>query len=348
MRRLIVLPLAATLLAQDAQNPVIRTYVQNVVIPVTVQRDGHFITDLEAKDFRVLDNDKPQDIKADVSFIPISLVVAIQANSATEQVLPTLKRLGSLLEGLVTGEQGEVALISFDHRIQLLQDFTNDSKLLNAALEKLKPGSNTSRLNDAVIESTRLLKRRPADRRKILMLISETKDGGSEGKPRDALLALEFNNVIVYPVNMSRWINKILKKPDVPQPDPFPVAGRPLPPGAPRTPNTLAQLGGTQGTMGNFAPLFTEVFTGLKAIFVSNPQELFTRYTGGSEHSFVGLKGFEEAVGAIGEELHSQYLLSYNPSNKLEGGFHRVQVIVNRPGLKVKARAGYWMAGMPE
>ena len=36
--------------------------------------------DLKPSDFRLLDNEKPQDIKVDMSYDPISLVVAIQAN----------------------------------------------------------------------------------------------------------------------------------------------------------------------------------------------------------------------------------------------------------------------------
>ena len=55
----------------------------------------------------------------------------------------------------------------------------------------------------------------------------------------------------------------------------------------------------------------------------------------------------EQALARIGEELHSQYLLSYNPSNKEEGGYHTIRVAVEKPGLKVRTRTGYWMAAMP-
>jgi hypothetical protein len=56
----------------------------------------------------------------------------------------------------------------------------------------------------------------------------------------------------------------------------------------------------------------------------------------------------ERAIADIGEELHSQYLLSYNPNNKIEGGFHKIRVEVNRPNLRVRTRDGYWLAAVPD
>ena len=53
-------------------------------------------------------------------------------------------------------------------------------------------------------------------------------------------------------------------------------------------------------------------------------------------------------ISGIGDELHSQYLLSYSPNNQTEGGFHEIKVVVNRPKLEVRTRPGYWVAGRPE
>jgi hypothetical protein len=53
-------------------------------------------------------------------------------------------------------------------------------------------------------------------------------------------------------------------------------------------------------------------------------------------------------VEAISEELHSQYLLSYQPNNQGEGGFHDIKVLVNRRNLEVRTRPGYWVAARPQ
>ena len=49
-------------------------------------------------------------------------------------------------------------------------------------------------------------------------------------------------------------------------------------------------------------------------------------------------------VTRLGEELHSQYLLSYTPNTMEQGGWHEIKVEVARFGLDVRTRPGYWMA----
>ncbi len=348
MTRTLALLLCVPLLAQEAERDlVIRETVKFVVAPTTVTNaDGTYVNGLEASDFELYDNGKLQQINQDVSSIPISMVVAIQKNAATENVLPSLKKMGNMLESMVLGENGEAAILTFDHRIEQISEFTNDGQKFNEALQKLRPGSTTSRLNDAITESVRLLKSRPENRRRIILLISETRDRGSEGNVKETLTELQLNNVIVYPVNMSYWLNKLTTRDQPPRPSPVPPSARPQINGMPQTPNTAMQMG-LGGTFGNYIPLFQEIFTATKAIFVDNPPEMYTKYTGGSEQSFVGLKGLEEAIMRIGEELQSQYLLTYNPNNKSEGGFHTIKVVVKKRNLNVKTRTGYWMAAIP-
>ncbi len=341
-----LLLLCVPLLSQDTsqQTPVFRDRVSIVVAPTTVLRaDGTFVNDLESKDFKLLDNGKLQQIQQDIAFVPVSMVVAIQRSAQTEMLLPSLKKIGTMLESLVLGADGEAAIVTFDHRIEKVCDFTNDGTKLNEALQNLRPGSTQAVMNDAVIESVRLLKTRPSNRRRVLLLVSETLDRSSGGRVKEALTDIQLANVIVYPVNMSRWLNKISTRPQPPRPSPIPVSAMPTINGQPQTPNTAMQMG-YGGTYGSIIPVVREIFTATKAIFVDNPQELFSKYTGTSENDFVGLKGLEDAMQKIGEELQSQYLLSYNPNNKEDGGYHTIQVVVNRPNLKVRTRAGYWMA----
>lgn len=45
----------------------------------------------------------------------------------------------------------------------------------------------------------------------------------------------------------------------------------------------------------------------------------------------------------VNEDLHSYYLLSYSPTNKdYDGNFRQTSVNVNRPGMEVQARKGYY------
>jgi VWFA-related protein len=341
---LVLLTCASLAVPQEPQTT-IRTQIINVVAPtVVMDKNGAFVNGLTPQDFRLYDNDKPQEIRVDVSFQPIDVVVCLQADAVTQDVLPRVRKIGPLLENLVIGEQGQVAIIAFDHRIRVMQDFTSDGEKIKEALNKINPGSTTAAQIDAVNTGVRMLSRRGKDRRRVLMLISETRDKGSEGRLKDTLLLAEVNNVLIYTVNMSRFINTLTAKAQPPRPDPSPPSARPMQGGVPQTPTTSAQL-----QLGNVLPAFVEIFRSTKAIFVSNPAEVFTKYTGGREFGFVSQRALEEAVSKIGEELHSQYLISYNPNNKLEGGWHAIRVEVrNRPGLDIRTRSGYWLAAVPE
>ncbi|MEO5951109.1 MAG: VWA domain-containing protein, partial [Chloroflexia bacterium] len=316
--------------AQQADD-IIRVTTRTVTAPTSVKdRDGNFINGLDVKDFVVRDNGKLQDIKIDQSYVPVSLVLVIQRSASTEGVLPTIQKIGSMLEPLILGERGEAAIVTFDHRIETIQDFTNDTEKFKKALTTLRPGSQTKAMSDAMLFASRMLKKRSADRRRVIILVSETQESGSVARVKDALLEVELNNVIVYSVNMSRIMNKILAKPDYPRPNPIPPSARPMPAGMPNTPTTQAQMSALSGTMGNVMPLFKELFTAGKAVFISNPQEVYTKYTGGSEYSFLNLRGFEEAVQKLGEELQHQYIVSYSPSKavQLDGGWHTIDVEV--------------------
>jgi len=351
MKRLICIGLAgAALLAQDSQPTTgFKTTVNVVVAPTVVtDRQGNFINGLQPHEFRLYDNNSLQDIKVETTYIPISLVVAIQANAGAEPVLDKIKTIGPLIEGLIAGEQGEVAVLAFDHRLRLMQDFTNDGKKVTEAIKKINAGSTTSAVVDAIGESVRLLRRRPADRRRVLLLIAETRDGGSTGHIREVMTEAQIHNIQAYTVNINRLVTTLLGKAQPPRPDPIPTTARTLPPGAAVTPTTVAAAGGA-GMYGNYIPMFVEIFKQVKGIFVSNPAEVLTRYTGGKEYAFSSQRGLEEALTKIGSELHSQYIISYSPNNKLEGGFHEIRVVVpSDPQAKARTRPGYWMAAVPD
>ncbi|HUJ23850.1 MAG TPA: VWA domain-containing protein [Bryobacteraceae bacterium] len=333
--------------APESSDQTIRTTVNVVMAPVTVlDRRGDYVDGLQPEDFKLLDNGKEQKIKVDVAFQPISMVIAVQANDHVEGMLPKINKIGALIQPLVIGDQGEAAVLAFDHRFRKMQDFTSDADKIEAAIKKITPGSSSSRLIDAVIESVRMLRSRPANRRRILLLIAETRDKGSEGRVRDALNDVQMNNVSVYSVDVSRAIAGLTSRPADPRPNTLPPAMTPMPSNVPATPTTVMQTTGSEGGSAQFVPMFVEIFKDAKGIFVDNPVEVFTKGTGGTEFSFGKQRGLEDAIGKIGAEIHSQYLISYNPNNKDEGGFHEIEVDVNRRDVKVRTRPGYWLASL--
>jgi VWFA-related protein len=330
------------------EQPTFRVPVHVVETPVTViDRHGDYVDGLQPQDFKLYDNDKEQNIHVDVTFQPISMVIAIQASDQIEGILPKINRIGALIQPMLIGDQGEAAVLAFDHRFRVMQDFTSDSTKIETAVKKITAGSRTSRLTDAVVESVRMLRSRPANRRRILLVISEVRDHGSEGKVRDALMDIQMNNVSVYGVDISRMMAGLTSPPVPPRPDTLPPAMTPIP-NEPSTPTTVWQATGGQGNSMQFMPILVEIFKDTKAIFVDNPVEVYAKGSGGDQFSFAKQRGLEDAIHSIGREIHSQYIVTYHPNNLQQGGFHQIEVDVNRRDVKVRARPGYWMASLKQ
>jgi VWFA-related protein len=330
----------------QSEKPTFVSTFQFILDPVTVtDRDGDFIQGLSKTDFRLYDNGTLQKIEEDVAQHPISLVLVIQANNDVEAILPSIKRLASTFETLVMGEDGEMAVIAYDHRIQTLTGFTSDTKQIDDSFAKLHPGSYSAELNNGALEGINLLKTRPKERRRIMVIIGENRDKGSDIPVREVLTEADFNNVYIYSIDVSQLLSALTSKA-------MPNRPNNLPPGASgvdslrgyvQTPTT-----DSQNDFGNWVPAFVDIFRAVKGVFVPDPLDVYTRYTGGRQFSFKSQKSLEHDVALLANELHSQYLLTYSPNNQTEGGWHRIVVDVMRPGLRVRTRDGYYMAARPQ
>jgi VWFA-related protein len=320
-----------------------------VLVPTTVfDPDGHgYVNGLAATDFEVFDNDKQQRVSADFSQLPLSVVVVVQANSEIEPALPKLRKTGLLMQGLVTGVEGDVAILAFDHRLQVLQDFTNEPAKLDDSMQKLTSGSTSARLVDAIFEADHMLKRHdPRNvRRRVVIVLSRNIDKGSEMHMQEAIHQMQFDNVIVYCVDINRAYTALFKKMDYPRP----AAGG-IPPEArgsiaggtgPRTQTSDIQ----ENDYSNGLNVVPPILRSIHDLFKKSPAEAFTYFTGGRVYNFATEHAMEDAISDIGKDLNSQYLLSYRPNNTNEPGFHNIRVVVDRPGLRIRTRPGYWWGG---
>ncbi len=316
-----------------------------LIAPTTVlDKHGDYVNGLQLQDFQLYDNNKLQKITADVHDQPLSLVIAVQKSSNLNEILPKIQRIGVMLKDVIAGEDGETAIIAFDHNVVVAQDFTNDTGQITETMKKLTPGSSQHAVDDAVMKGIRMLRTRSKDRRRVLLVIAEKRDKGSEIRVREVLTEAEFANVVIYSLDISSVIAGLTGTPMPPRPPAIPPEAQHLPANGDATPNIIDQNYYT----GNYIPMFVDIFKSVKSIFVEDAVVVFTRFTGGKEYSFISEKSLEKAITGISQELHSQYLLSYTPNNPSEGGFHDIKVTVNRPQLEIRTRPGYWVAARPE
>jgi VWFA-related protein len=342
-----VVCVAGVMAAQDPpkQDDVIfRGGTKIVLVPVAVtdKRTGDVVNGLTPYDFELFDNGKPQKITEDLASHPISLVIVVQANSSVEHFMPQIQRLGNLVEAQLLGETGEVAVIMFDHRIQTLLNWTSEPDKLGPALKKLKAGSTTAGVNDAMAQAIQMLKSRPTTRRRVIMVVAENQNRGSQMSTREVMSEADFAQVAVYAIDISKVISDLTATPQPSRPNPIPPEARPITAGVIQTPTTDSQTND-----GNWIPLFRDMFDAAKSVFVPNPLTVYAKYSGGQRYNFASQKDLEKAVSNIGATLHSEYMLTYSPNNQDEAGFHQIVVRVKHRDLRIVTRDGYYVAGKP-
>ena len=322
------------------QQPLFQVNIDVVTVPVTVTNpNGEFVTDLNNRDFRVIDNGKEQKIEGfELSWEPVSMVIAVETSKRVEGALPEIARSGILFTQLILGESGEAAVLTFDQEINLVQDFTDKADQIESSLKGLKPGDEDVRLSDALARALFLLQQRPKERRKVIVVISEARDNGSSNNPGFVLRGAQQLGVSVYTIGLNSVRNMFNSPPDGPS-SPFPpgVAARPTPANRPPTPDTQVN----RNTVNvDLLPIIRELVSYGKNWLGSSPLTLLATGTGGVEFSG-GKDATEEALARIGRELRSQYLLTYRPNNLEKDEFHTIQVLVQGRRVDVRTRPGY-------
>ena len=320
-----------------------------VTVPVTVtDRKGKYVDGLEMYDFKIFDNKTPQTIDSfEVAFLPISLVICVQSSSRVEGILPDIQDTAILFTEMVLGEFGQAAVIAFDQRIRLLQDFTADDKEIGKALKGITLGSDAVRLSDAVYEGVRMLDKRPSTHRKVIIAISESQETASVVDLGETMRTMQIKEVMFYALHLSS-LKGWFKRDDKPMPATTPpgIQARAQVPGTANTPTTQWQ--NSVRATPNAIPIVIDLVRGVKNLIFNNPLQLMVEGTGGKGYSPNTEDGVQNALMGIGEDLRSQYLLSYRPTNLNDSGiFHRIDVEVPYEQFKVRARPGYWQGPAP-
>ena len=318
--------------------------IDEVTVPVTVRSPkGEYIHDMIKEDFNVFDNDVEQEVVGfDVSFLPISMVICVQTSDRVEGILGDIRKTAYLFTELVLGEHGEAALMTFDSRIKLLVDFTNDTKKLDAGLKGMRIGTSAVALADAMYSAIRMLLKRPESHHKIIVVISESQNNGSRIGLGESLRTAQLYNIAIYPVRLSTLSARLRRKPEVRAPTiPAGIVVRPTMPGTPNTPT--AQQQATYSVTPNMIPIIIDLVRGVKNLIFDNPLEVLSKGTGGRAYSPRTTSGVQESIIKIGEDIRSQYRLSYRPNNLNERGiYHRIEVTVPYEKLRLRHRVGYF------
>jgi VWFA-related protein len=328
--------------------------LQSILVntPVTVRdAKGEMVHDLESGDFRITDNGVEQKISHfDLGSDPLSLVVVVETSSRLDAILPEIRKSGILLTQTVMGPNGEAALVGFNDSVDKLQDFTVNADAIETAMTRLKEGTSGAKLYDAMGMGVEMLSARPMatptqpGRRRVMLVLAEAHDEGSNAKLGEVLRHAQLANVTIYSVGISSTRAALQKKPEYkrpPNPTPDGTFGLPPIPGTVQTPTTENDRYGNIDLMA----LAVWAVQHIKDQITDHALEIAATATGGAHMATWKDRSIENAIDEIGGELHSQYSLSYTPSDTQASGYHEIKVDVDRAGLKVRARPGYYLAG---
>lgn len=316
-----------------------KSTVPLVVAPTTVtDSKGRYVDGLAPEDLTLYDNNVPQTIQMDWMTYPISLVVAVQTSSNSGAVIDKLGGSGILFTQLLAADAGETAVISFSDKVTVHQDFTNNPDFVTHSLRMLRKEGDDAHTLDAMLQGPLILEQRPAGRRRIILMIAEKRDRSSKAKLPEVVERVQRINAAIYWLTYSPFLEPFTVKPKTAE-DLKPEAERirikkcaicPPPDDTP-VPADLGPGGWIYGVG--------------ELIRLRQPDlsSLFTKTTGGRALNFLKKNGLEQAVQLVSEEVHRQYMLSFEPKGGEPGKFHAIRVAVkNRPELQVRTREGYW------
>jgi len=314
-----------------AQNGSFSIQTNVVQVPVIVtERNGRCVDGLVARDFQVLDNGARQEVTVDdfsSGLAPISLAIAIQTSGISTPALTMIRHIGGMIQPLVIGLGGEAAVVTFDAKIKWVQDFTPDDDKIRDAVKTVKaaPGIDRARMLDAIVEVADRMQQRKG--RKVLLLISESRDRGSETTFRQSMELVESRGIEVFGVHYSAYSTTLFAKPkDLPDAPPPPVVS-PDPSDWPDSPPGVDILA---------------ILAEVGRLGKTNAIEALTRVTGGSDYMFLNERDIEDAIKKLGEEVHSQYILSF-PQRENSTGIHEIDVLApNHGDLVIRSRRTYW------
>jgi VWFA-related protein len=332
----------------------LKVQVALVNMPVTVRNaKGEMVHDLEAKDFRITDNGVEQKIlHFDLGGDPVSVVILIETSSRIDPLLPQMRKTGILFTQTVVGPEGEAAVVGFNDAVDKLQDFTTDGDSIEKVVTQLQSGTSGSRLYDAMAVGVDMLSTRLPQptaenpgRRRLLLIMSESVDVGSEAKLGEVLRKAQLANVTIYSVGLSTTRSELKGKPrDTPAPIAPPgIMTLPPVPGTIQTPTTEENRNSGVDLLALAAWAVEHADNKVK----DHALEVACTATGGAHLSTYKDRSIEKAIDEIGGELHSQYTVSYAPTDTNAFGYHEIKVEVerkDRKNLKVRARPGYYIA----
>ncbi len=303
---------------------VIKVDTEVVNVLFTAQdHNRRLLTDLKQGDIRLLEDGKPQEL---VAFsrqvdLPLSLAILIDTSASQERTLPEEKAAAAaFLETVMRPAKDEVCIISFTGEATLEQGMTNNLSRLRRSIDKVKFVPPSGYIGGGVIAGTPPISGdTTAGSTAIWDAIWVTSDeilGPAPEKTRRAIILVTDGVNTSGKKKLDDAVQAALKSEAIIY---------------------------SVGIGDNF-------YSGVDRGSLNKVSER----TGGRAYFPRDERELREAFQQIQEEMRSQYLIAYEPSNQIrDGSFRKIEIEVTNPQLqkdktKLTHRQGYFAKTVPK
>jgi Ca-activated chloride channel family protein len=209
-------PLSAQAPQRKPSDSVFRAGVEMVSLNITVlDQQQHYLTDLESRDFTILEDGARQDITYfNRMSLPIALSLLIDTSASMEQRL-TIAQDAAVGFAKKLRPQDLAQVVDFDTRVEVLQGFTADTTALEAAIRNTQAGGSTAMFNALYISLKELAKIRPRTEddvhRRAVVVLSDGEDTSSLVTYDEVLDLAKRSATTIYAIGLQSRDNGLSK-----------------------------------------------------------------------------------------------------------------------------------------
>jgi len=295
--------------AESSQTLKVQTNLVNVFATVRDKKNG-IINDLTQDDFKIYEDGMEQKVaffSKDMN-LPITLAILMDTSGSMQAILGAEQDAASRFVHTVMRKKDEAVILSFDFDINLLADFTEDPSVLERAIRRTEISAVSS--GGVVTPGT----------------VPQGSNGGTD--LYDAVYLAAHDELAT---EAGRKAIVVLSDAEDT--------------GSKLSLNESIEAAQRADAVIHFLRLADEPFyfsSGFGYSGASVARKMADE-TGGREVEVRNDKNLEAAFNLISEELRSQYVLGYYPTNtKRDGAFRKIKVDVTRSDTKILARKGYY------
>jgi VWFA-related protein len=188
---------------QDEKLPVFSVDVANVDVLFTVtDRKGKSIRNLKQEHFRVYEDEYPQTITtfSAGANLPLNIALLVDVSGSVRDKLRFEQEAAAeFFRSTLMRSKDTAVAMTFDTRVELIQDYTDDAGVLAKSLRRMRAGGGTALFDAVYLAVTRKLRDREGKR--ILVIISDGDDTASRTSLTDAINTAQRHDVIMYGIS---------------------------------------------------------------------------------------------------------------------------------------------------